>query len=117
MNAKSERNYARYTALGGIINEKDHDSVIARAEKGVVENKTRRTNMDVTAQFSGIERTAVDKAYPYYEILRTDERPAGVEYHHSSMSDQRLFAEALRMVGDTVSLEKLIAAHPHIAFS
>ena len=30
------------------------------------------------------------------------------------MSDQKLFAEALRMLGDADSLKKLIEAHPNI---
>ena len=49
-----------------------------------------------------------------YAVLRADANVDKEKYHHSQMSDQRLFAEALRMLGDTVSLRKFIAAHPHI---
>ena len=57
----------------------------------------------------------VDSKIILYGILRGDVRPEGVEYHHDEMSDQRLFAEALRMLGDAESLDKMIEAYPNIS--
>ncbi|MEK6817382.1 MAG: hypothetical protein AABX80_01145 [Nanoarchaeota archaeon] len=48
--------------------------------------------------------------------MRADIRPEKVRHHHSQMCDQRLFAEALRMLGNVDALNKLIRAHPHISF-
>ena len=69
------------------------------------------------AQHAGIEidsNASNDPRVVLYGILRNDTMPQGVEYHHAQMSDQKIFAEALRMLGDKDSLEKFTAALPHI---
>ncbi len=72
------------------------------------------------AKYSGIElRDSGDTLDPrivLYVILRGDVRPEGVKHHHSQMSDQRIFGEVLRMLGDVDSFDKLVKAHPHISF-
>jgi len=116
----NESNYRRYQELGGIINEKDYESALARAENAAEPDKARRKQSEFIARVAGIElrntKSAIDRRTVLYGILRTDTAPAGVKYHHNQMSDQRLFAEALRMLGDVDSLNKLISTHPNIAF-
>lgn len=67
------------------------------------------------AEFAGIElhntQDKIDQRTVLYGILRADAKPEEVKYHHSQMSDQRLFAEVLRMLGDMDALSKLITAY------
>jgi|GEM_PF-1731581 len=112
-----ENNYQRYVKLGGIINEKDYQSALARSKHTTTVNQTSIMQADNIAKRSGISlhnsKDSLDPRTILYGILRSDTVPEP-KYHHSQMNDQRLFAEALRMLGDTDSLEKLIEAHPNI---
>lgn len=113
--------YRQYQENGGIINEKDYESALTRAQdaatktEDILEKQARHI-----AEFAGIElydeKDAVDPRVALYGVLRTDAKPEDTAHHHSQMSDQRLFAEALRMLGDTASLQKMIAAYPNISF-
>lgn len=49
-----------------------------------------------------------------YCVLRTDVIP-GAEYHHGQMSDERLFAEALRMLNYPDQLEKVIETYHNLS--
>jgi hypothetical protein len=116
-----ERGYGQYHALGGIINEKDYESALARAKQAAtLENKQMIAQAESIASASGITlqntKDALDPRTVLYGILRGDTKPEGVQYHHSQMSDQRLFAEALRMLGDADSLQKLISTYGNISF-
>lgn len=112
--------YDRYWGLGGIINEKDYESALTRAEKPTALDKTRRNQAETIARFAGIElhstADAIDPRINLYIVLRSDVQPDGDKYHHSQMSDQGIFAESLRMLGDSDSLDKLIQAYPNISF-
>ncbi len=83
-------------------------------------DKTWAAQAENIAKFAGIElhntEDAIDKRIALYAILRSDVKPKGVEHYHSDMSDQRLFAEVLRMLGDDESLDKMIVAYPNISF-
>ncbi len=120
--AEKENNcYERYQKLGGIINKKDYESALARAKSTTTLDMDMIERLEFIAQVAGIElhntKDAIDQRTTLYGILRTDTRSKEeTEYHHSDMSDQRLFAEALRMLGDVDSLNKLINTHPHISF-
>ena len=119
--APKENNcYQRYQELGGIINEKDYESALARARNAITPDGRLIKQAELIAQTAEIElcnaKDAIDQRVILYGVLRTDTRPEKTPYHHSQMCDQRLFAEALRMLGDVDSLNKLIAAHPHIIF-
>ncbi|MCX6765757.1 MAG: hypothetical protein NT136_02250 [Candidatus Moranbacteria bacterium] len=121
-----ENSYQRYLELGGIINKKDYQSVL----DGM--NKTRtldRENLQVSSsiqQALGIARYAeiklndskdvLDPKIVLYITLRNDAKPEDVEYHHSQMSDQHIFGEVLRILGDADSLDKLIKVYPNISF-
>ena len=109
-----ENNYRRYRELGGIINEKDYESALTRAKNGATPDVARIKQARLIARFAGIEPR--NQITTLYGILRADTAPAEVLCHHSQMSDQRLFAEALRMLGDVDALTKLISAHPQIDF-
>ncbi|HXK40516.1 MAG TPA: hypothetical protein VJ046_00190 [Candidatus Paceibacterota bacterium] len=125
----AESGYRRYLELGGIINETDYQSAIDRMNRALdgrgpqvrsSEMLSRVGQAEGIAQYSGIalndsgERP--DPRIVLYVILRGDTRPEGVKYHHDQMSDQRIFGEVLRMLGDTDSFDKLVKAHPHISF-
>ena len=77
--------------------------------------------LEFIAEYSGIKlhntKNDPDPRTILYIILRIDAKPTEVEYHHSQMGDQRLFAEVLRMLEDADSLQKLIEAHPNISFN
>ena len=112
--------YQQYRKLGGIINENDYDSALLRAKSATTLDKTRTAQAEHVARFAGIELhnagDVLDPITALYGILRADIRPEKVRHHHSQMCDQRLFAEALRMLGNVDALNKLIRAHPHISF-
>ncbi len=117
--------YGNYVALGGRINEKDFTRVMARAQ--VETNTTRgegfsKNQTGITAEISGVDLDAVRDEFGVdprcvYGILRHDEKPTGVEYHHGAMSDQALLVESLRMIGAISAVDAIIAKHPHIAFN
>lgn len=116
----SEYNYEQYQDMGGIINEKDYQNALNRARDTVTLNKVLILQAEGMAELAGItllnSEGVLDPRIILYGILRTDVKP-GNEYHHSQMSDQRLFAEALRMLEDVDSLQKLIEAYPNILFN
>ena len=119
-NTPERSNYQQYLELGGIINEKDYDSALARAESTTTLNKTLIRQAESIAKFVGIELhdrgDAIDRRTILYGILRSDIRPEKVKYHRDQMSDQRIFVEALRMLGDVKSLDKMVKAYPNISF-
>jgi len=111
--------YGSYRTLGGIINEKDCISALDRAKKITAFNESLIRQAENIAKHAGIvleNSDGVDPRVKLYAVLRTDNRPEDVKYPHSQMSDQRLFAEALRILGDVDSLNKVIAAYPNISF-
>lgn len=113
--------YQRYLELGGIINEADYKRALDRIEGGVdVNSRDQIKQAKSIARRAGIELktggSAVDPRVVLYVILRSDTRPSGVIYHHDQMTDQRIFAEALRMLQDADALDKLIHAYPGISF-
>ena len=112
--------YQRYQELGGIINEKDYTSAMTRAKDAITIHETQRIQAEHIAGYAGIElnktKDTIDQRIVLYGILRSDVSPEGVEHHHQQMSDQQIFVEALRMLGDTESVNKMIKAHPNISF-
>lgn len=115
-----KNNYQQYLELGGIINEKDYEDALTRAQKTATLDKARIRQAENIAKFAGIElhktEGSIDQRIILYGILRSDVRPEGIEHHHSQMSDQRIFVETLRMLGDAESLDKMIKKYPNISF-
>ncbi|OGD24718.1 MAG: hypothetical protein A3A98_01435 [Candidatus Staskawiczbacteria bacterium RIFCSPLOWO2_01_FULL_40_39] len=110
--------YEQYQELGGIINRDDYESALQRsAETGMVSD-IMVAQIENMAKFAGIElqneKSADDPWVKLYAVLRSDSKPEEVKYHYSQMSDQRLFAEVLRILRDTDALSKLIDAHHKI---
>ena len=126
----SRSNYSEFLELGGIINEKDYQNTLERAkDPNVLYRKDRFEAQQVKnpikqvksiAEFSGIElsdsENNLDSKVVLYVILRLDVRPEKVGHHHSQMSDQQLFGEVLRILGDVDSLDTLMKAYPNISF-
>ncbi|MBI2120028.1 MAG: hypothetical protein HYT94_00190 [Parcubacteria group bacterium] len=105
--------YEKYKALGGIINEADYTNALEQAEQNVsvgemtllhARSLMRRAGIDVEGDISK------NPIVLLYGVLRSDKNLSGAEYHHSDMSDQNLFAEALRMLGESDALEKFMRA-------
>jgi len=115
-----ENNYQKYLALGGIINEADYNNALERIKSFHSLTKTLILQAVNIAKYAGIElqniEDGLDSRVMLYGILRIDIKPEGVEYYHSSMSDQKIFVEALRMLEDTESVDKMIKRHPNISF-
>ena len=114
-----KKSYKQYQELGGIINKKDYRSALTRAKNTTTLDIRLIKQSELIARVARIElnntKDSIDQRTILYGALRSD-KPEGVKYHHCQMSDQRLFAEALRMLGDVDSLNKLIDTHPHISF-
>ncbi|MDO8656985.1 MAG: hypothetical protein Q7K45_07150 [Nanoarchaeota archaeon] len=119
-NTPEENNYQRYQELGGIINEKDYNGAIKRSENATTVREILIRQAENIAKFAGIElhstQDAIDPRIILYGILRSDVGPEEVKYHHDQMSDQQIFVEALRILEDTESVDKMIKAHPNISF-
>ena len=119
-NYPEKYSYQRYLELGGIINENDYNNAMTRAKKTTVIDKIQKTQAENIANYSEIELHSTsdipDPIITLYGILRSDIQPKKVKHHHSQMSDQRIFVEALRMLGDVESLEKMVKTYPHISF-
>lgn len=107
--------YLRYQKRGGIINREDYENALRRStEIAAVSGITMKQAKHI-ATFAGIElqnaENRDDPRIKLYAILRSDEKPEEIKWHHAQMSDQRLFAEVLRILGSTDALNKLIDAY------
>lgn len=120
-----EDSYARYLKLGGVINEKDYQQAIDKTLETTLDRndpqiKSRISQAETIAKHAGIKLNNLEKVLDprllLYVILRSDVKPKDVKYHHSQMSDQKIFGEVLRMYEDADSLDKLIKAYPNISF-
>ena len=113
------KSYARYQELGGIINQEDYRSALERAKNATTFNKGFILSAEGMAQHAGIvfknSEDTPDPRAALYAVMREDRKP-GAEYYHGQMSDQRLFAEVLRMLEDDESLTKLKSAYYNISF-
>lgn len=108
--------YEHYVELGGIINEEDYRSALTRATNTFVLEKPTISQAEGMARFSGVSldnSKKLDEVTVLYGVLRSDLKP-GAEYHHGQMSDQKLFAETLRMLDRPEDLNKVIKTYPNI---
>lgn len=153
----AENTYQRYSyppergGLGGIINEKDYNSALARLKEAEIKqempDKHHIEQVQIMVDFAGIKLIFGEHArrtVTLYSILRSDRPPEEVKpsndqtgdqrksvyhngvssndakpkvkRHHSEMTDQRILVEALRMLGDVESLDKMIKKYPNISF-
>lgn len=113
-NQEEKTEYQKYQEAGGIFNEVDYNEALERSflilppERNL--NKQAELQAEQMAKFAGLNGP-IDRSIRLYGILRTDTNPDKKEYHHSQMSDQSLFAEALRMNNSVLSLKKFIEAY------
>lgn len=111
--------YAVYCRLGGIINEKDYTIIFERAILTQPNESTSAKNqamMIIKRADLNLDTEYTEKLVTLYSVLRNDTCPDEAKHHHCQMSDQRLLAEALRMMEDANSLQKLVVAFPNIDF-
>ena len=114
--------YEQYRSAGGFLDETDYASVLAQAKNKKTVNSHSLAQAGLMANMAGFELqnrgTQIDLHVVLYDVLcdvlRTVTNRHPTAYHHSQMADQPLFAEALRMLGNTEALEKFQAAHPNI---
>lgn len=113
-NQEEKSLYVKYIESGGILNEQDFYRILKKnvdiSKEDAELNKQTELQAEEMAKFAGIEHGA-DHAIELYGIMRHDDKPENAQYHHSQMSDQSLFAEALRMSGNIDSLNKFIEAY------
>ncbi|KKU53091.1 MAG: hypothetical protein UX74_C0005G0025 [Parcubacteria group bacterium GW2011_GWA2_47_10b] len=109
----AERNgYELYRGAGGIIDdENDYNSALEHAKNMKMINKHMIEQAGLISQISDIVLSPLQEAL--YSVLREDTNLAK-KYHYNQKGDQFLFAEVLRMLGDTESLKKVMDAHPNI---
>ena len=114
-NPKENKSYHQYKELGGLINEKDYENTLTRARNMTAVDEPEKAQAEGIAGFAGIElhntKDAVDPRIILYGVLSRDVR-SKIERPY----DQRLFAEALKMLGDVKSLDKMIKTYPNISF-
>jgi hypothetical protein len=105
--AEVEKNdWQKYQELGGIIDEPGYASAMERANDSyeIDENKVKRIR--AIAYAAEIELTP--QAVKLFSILRGDEKPSGVEHHHSQMTDEKLLIQVLLILGDKELADKII---------
>jgi hypothetical protein len=118
--------YAGYQGAGGIINEGVFQRIFKEAEaaNGLDQKKSEiKTAIQQgihIANFAKIELHNLEKKLDpkiiLYVLLRTDYIPEGEQNHHGQMSDQQIFMEAARMLGDSEAIEKMKKTYPNINF-
>ena len=119
--------HQRYLELGGIINEKNYQRARDEIDKMKETCTLDRKNPQIRnwigqalgiARHAGIElkgsEDAPDKRIVLYVILHNNAQLKDV-YHPGKMSDQQIFGEVLRILGDADSLAKLIKACPGVS--
>jgi len=109
--------YERYLERGGILNEVDYQRVMEKTRQAVQLRQSLILQAEQIAKCSGVVLNNFpqqpDEVTILYGVLRTDEKP-GAENHHGQMSDQRLFAEALKMLDRLGLLVKVMETYPNI---
>jgi hypothetical protein len=125
LGGKMKYSYALYVACGGRIDEENYARVMKKVAEELhdcLPNNSAISQTRIAAELSGISLDTVrDKAgidpRCIYGILRNDDIPKGLRYHHGQMSDQQLLVESLRMLEVTSAVDAVIAAHPNISFN
>ncbi|MDO8515856.1 MAG: hypothetical protein Q7S28_01250 [bacterium] len=107
--------YERYKELGGIINEKDFESALTRAQSATTLDERLITRAQNIAENARITLHNTENALDpriLYSVLRDDKWPEGAKYHHSDMSDEVIFFETLCMTGDKKGRENMLQQYP-----
>ena len=100
--------YELYLKLGGVSKRKNYRSALHEAET-ITPSESSMMQAENMAQRAKIElqKDGIGHVVRLYAALRGNER-------YAQESDQKVFAEALRMLGDSDSLKKLTEANIEI---
>jgi|GEM_PF-3164036 len=113
--------YEQYQESGGILEHAPFKKLLRKAEIDIQESKMCAAQVTAIAQAAKIDLDGAgnlsNETVAVYKLLRTN-AIADVYFinHHRGMCDIQIFADALRIVQDDDSLEKLSRAFPHISF-
>jgi len=92
--------------------------LMARARELKSVKPSTLINAKALAKVAGIEfensQNGPDPRVALYAVLRADSFTSADEAHSGGLTDQKLFAETLQMLGETAALEKFKAAYPLI---
>ena len=110
---EENRGYEKYKTDGGKLSHQEYEEIMKCAvdQKDWPLNPLWKVHTDVMAKVAGI--TLLPEVVTIYGILREEKRNL-IKDSFSTLSDQELLAEALRMTGDMHSLSTFIQKHTHI---
>ena len=106
--------YEKYRSVGGFLSEADFVNALALAKEKRTLDSHSLLQAEGMARAAGIvlegKKNGIDPRVALYDalhdILRANPGRDINRYHYRKLEDQSLFAEALRMLGDTESLAK-----------
>ena len=108
-----EAGFGRYESLGGILTEAEYTEVMEELSKLVKIDSHSLSQAKDYARLAGIEiKQENDIRAALFDVLRLHLKPGLI--HPTLISDQPIFAEVLRMLGDIPSLDIFLQAHPGI---
>ena len=104
------RRYEEYKNLGGILSPKEYEDVLKLAKEGK-EAPSNSLSSEAATSMARVAGIALSpETITLYEILSEERSELAKE--REEMSDQKLLAEALRIVGNKSSLDKFIEKNP-----
>jgi len=118
-----QNDYEKYRNAGGFLSEADFANALAEVKARRTVEPHSLSQAEGMAKAAGIvlesREEGIDPRVALYDVLhdmlRVDTQGDVKRYHHSQLSDQPLFAEALRMLDDTESLAKFLKMHSAIS--
>ena len=117
-----QNDYEKYRNAGGFLSEADFANALAEVKARRTVEPHSLSQAEGMAKAAGIvlesREEGIDPRVALYDVLhdmlRVDDRDIN-RYPLSQLSDQPLFAEVLRMLGDTQSLAKFLKTHSAIS--
>ena|SRR3989344_1185038 len=118
-----QNDYEKYRNAGGFLSEADFANALAEVKARRTVEPHSLSQAEGMAKAAGIvlesREEGIDPRVALYDVLHDMLRvdPAGDinRYHYRKLEDRSLFAEALRMLGDTQSLAKFLKTHSAIS--
>lgn len=111
--AEEGQGYEEYKSSGGILSREQYQDVLTLAAHGgdAPSNSLSPGHANFMAEEAGISLSP--ETVSIYAMLR-DRKPDPENEKFSGLSDQKLLAETLRIVGDTRSRNAFEKKYPHI---
>lgn len=110
---ETERTYEAYRTSGGILNQEQYKEVLMRVAEGAEDTRSHHIADQASSMAKASGITLSPEIVAIYGVLRHG-NPGEKREDYRELSDQHLLAEALRIVGDTSSLNVFVGIHPHI---